>query len=191
MPAKPVVDRRPIYVTVGCLFLGSVGVLMTKGNGEISQPMRASIDRSPTILAQDRCAWTEAVTGSIPGHNLDSMGSTTMEECKAKCDQNPACRSIDYNQGSSYCALGDCVVSEASNNNSPSYVNTACLETVVSTDFCPPYHPSCPVTIRPGGSVGDRCSIPCAVGNGARWCPTGTDHSGHPNTPWGWCAKAR
>jgi len=125
--AKPVVDRRPIYVTVGCLFVGSVGVLMTKGNGEISQPMRASIDSSSTILAAARCTWTDMVTGSVSGHNLANLNGKTLETCKEACNQNPACKSIDFRPNKGYCSLGDCQANECGNDGATNFVYSSCL----------------------------------------------------------------
>ena len=56
-------------------------------------------------------------------------------------------------------------------------------------NLCPDYAASCGNDMKPGGKVGDLCSIPCADFDGVPWCPTGSDHSGNANTPWGWCVQ--
>ena len=86
-------------------------------------------------------------------------------------------------------ATGRCV--DPSGSGSVTSSPSIPLETVVSVDLCPSSTPECGnVAHQAGAAVGDMCSIPCKPWAGARWCPTGSDHSGSSGSAWGWCAAS-
>ena len=63
-------------------------------------------------------------------------------------------------------------------------------EKLISVGLCPNYKPDCGNDqTQTGAKVGDACAIACQPFNGARWCPTTSDHSGNGGTPWGWCPQ--
>merc|ERR1712060_1045512 len=78
-----------------------------------------------------RCRWTEVVIGSISGHNLESLGDGyTMDSCKAACEENPDCKSVDFKTSSGKCILGDCQVGdgECENDEDGNYKYSSCVD---------------------------------------------------------------
>eukprot|EP00404_Azadinium_spinosum_P051049 CAMPEP_0180768258 /NCGR_PEP_ID=MMETSP1038_2-20121128/40468_1 /TAXON_ID=632150 /ORGANISM="Azadinium spinosum, Strain 3D9" /LENGTH=295 /DNA_ID=CAMNT_0022802895 /DNA_START=39 /DNA_END=923 /DNA_ORIENTATION=- len=56
-----------------------------------------------------RCKWTEVMTGRLRrtrNHRLEYLGTGfTMESCKAKCNMDRHCKSLDFKISTGYCTL--------------------------------------------------------------------------------------
>lgn len=68
------------------------------------------------LQAQGRCAWGNATTGSIQGRNAAFHSGKSLEECKAACDANQACKSIDFSTTKG-CFLGNCRIGKECKNS--------------------------------------------------------------------------
>ncbi len=97
-----------------------------------------------TNIAKVRCQWGPETTGSIAGHNVTSYSGKTLAECKAACDANTLCKSIDFCFLDGACHLGDCQIGRGcDNNNDLAYYNYACETQAhwvvgdASTNQCP------------------------------------------------------
>ena len=75
--------------------------------------------------------------GSIADKNLQDLGTGyIIDDCKAACDQNSACKSIDFGTSGGRCLLGSCQIGDGTcvNDNDVDYQYSSCIEASIA-DF--------------------------------------------------------
>jgi len=86
----------------------------------------------PTIhplYDRNRCKWSEEIVGSIAGNNIKCYSGESIDSCKAKCDYEENCKSIDFKYNG-VCCLGSCRIGDGcTNDNDEDFVYYACLNT--------------------------------------------------------------
>jgi len=77
-----------------------------------------------------QCKWGDRVKGSIKSANVHRYTGMTISECKAKCEANDLCKSIDFKQrsgGRGDCNLGNCRIGEGcTNDDDAEWVHYSC-----------------------------------------------------------------
>jgi len=75
-----------------------------------------------------RCSWSNPVTGSIGGHNIQCHHGLPLTECKKRCEENPNCQSLDVHNTNGECCLGNCRVGDGTctNDNDVSWTYYDC-----------------------------------------------------------------
>jgi len=79
----------------------------------------------------DKCTWTKAVKGGITGMNIFWIKGETMDSCKAKCNGNPACKSMDFRSRDGGCATNTCQAGDGTctlDTSNSEYQYSACVE---------------------------------------------------------------
>jgi hypothetical protein len=106
-----------------------------------------------------RCKWSGPMIGSIAGNNIGCYNDQTIESCKAMCNSETTCESIDY-KFNGRCCLGTCRIgSECSNDNDPEYVYYACLDIDI-----PANKGNLPFITQTDYGAAPATSEPCPIG---------------------------
>jgi len=111
-----------------------------------------------------RCKWSGPMIGSIPSNNIGCYNDKTIESCKAMCNDEPNCKSIDYKYDGR-CCLGKCRIgSECSNDNHPDWIYYACLDIDI-----PANKGNLPFITQTDYGSAPTTSEPCPIGYTLQW----------------------
>lgn len=80
-----------------------------------SGPSSQSIDE--LIGLADVDCWMEPIRGAIVGNNLSCHDGKSLDQCKAMCEADDRCKSLDYKWKENHCCLGTCRVGDGRCSN--------------------------------------------------------------------------
>jgi len=135
--------------------------------------------------SQGRCVWGDSVVGSILGRNIAYHADKDLNECKALCDGNAACQSMEHNANTKECYLGGCRIGkECSNSGNKDFTYQACGKDPLWLDIEGQGGVATQVNQAHGGAASRAID-----GNAASsWRSGSCTHTHHTNDPW-WQVK--